>query len=86
MYLKLGQPYIDLINYLQGFSPLCVKKKKNENWDLSTPFKYTSWPAALQKKTNYLRNKKILITINPIHRFFFANKIPRGIKGNIFFF
>ena len=40
--LKLGQPYIDLINYLQSFSPLCVqkKKKKNENWDLSTPFKY----------------------------------------------
>ena len=42
MYLKLGKPYIDLINYLQSFSPLCVKKKKkkNENWDLSTPFKY----------------------------------------------
>ena len=32
MYLKLGQPYIDLINYLQSFSP--------KNWDLSTPFKY----------------------------------------------
>ena len=28
MYLKLGKPYIDLINYLQSFSPLCVKKKK----------------------------------------------------------
>ena len=41
MYLKLGQPYIDLINYLQSLSPLCVKRKKeNENWDLSTPFKY----------------------------------------------
>ena len=84
MYLKLGQPYIDLLNYLHSFSPLCVKKKKeNENWDLSTPFKYTSRPAALRKKTNYLTNKKMLITINPIHRFFFANKIPRGIKGNI---
>ena len=27
----------------------------------------------------------MLITINPIHRFFFATKIPRGIKGNGFF-
>ena len=38
----------------------------------------TSWPAALQKKTNYLRNKKMLITINPIHRFFFAKWVGNG--------
>ena len=30
MYLKLGKPYIDLINYLQSFSPLCIKKKKKK--------------------------------------------------------
>ena len=85
--LKLGQPYIDLMNYLQSFSPLCVKKKKKK-MKTRTRRRHlnTSWPAALQKKTNYLRNKKMLITINPIHRFFFANKIPRGIKGNGCFF
>ena len=34
MYLKLGQPlFTDLYT-------LCVKKKKIENWDLLTPFKY----------------------------------------------
>jgi len=39
MYLKLGQPYIDLINYLQSFTRFALKKKI-ENWDLLTPFKY----------------------------------------------
>ena len=61
MYLKLGKPYIDLINYLQSFSPLCVKKKKkNENWDLSTPFKYTAGRPHFKRKQTILEIKRCL--------------------------